>query len=343
MKKPNRQIFVAGGPLTTEQEDAYIIRSHDHQCFAQLTSDRWVLLLGPRQQGKTSTLIRVRKDLGQAGFATAMIDLQAYGADHGSYADFLRWFSARMCEAFGRTVALPAAIDTDDVECWLRVNYPSSGYVALFVDEVGAVPTPHRTRFFGQLRALYNSRATDEKGVGRRTVIMFAGTFRPETMIESGNSPFNVSVEIRPPDLTREQTLELALRSRSELRTWADRIFDLVAGQPYLTQKYLRVLAQGESEAERRVLWDEVDIATREGTDDRHLASLFKSVLREAPLLTIVSNIISGREIQASAGDGDHIFCTNSWYLSECWRASSNPQRVVQRCRGVDAPTRPND
>ena len=68
------------------------------------------------------------------------------------------------------------------------------------------MPVAHQRRFFSQLRALHNRRAMDAAdAVSRRVQFAFAGTFRPEQLIDSPNSPFYVSREPMVDDLDLEQ------------------------------------------------------------------------------------------------------------------------------------------
>jgi hypothetical protein len=299
--------LIAGGALPLSAE-SYVERDHDATCFEQLTGGRWVLLLGPRQQGKTSTLIRLRQRFEESGYLSAITDMQSYAASQDRYSSLLRWFASRLARAAGRTVVEPNEMESDDLNAWLECNIPEEGAVALLVDEVGAVPAEHRIRFFSQLRALYNARAMDDNAVGNRIAFLFSGTFRPERMIETGNSPFNVSVEVHPGDLTLEQTQQLAAVVDADFGGWVDRLFDYVGGQPYLTQRFLEALRTGTSDDERQLLWDRLVQQLQRGEEDRHLNQLFSQVLFEDPLRKIVGAIITGGGVTFSAANEDHLY-----------------------------------
>src|SRR4051794_1650082 len=107
--------FVIGGAVPLDAQ-TYVSRAHDDEGFAHLTAGRWVLLLGPRQHGKSSTLIRLRPRLLESGYACALIDIQAYAATEASYIAFLRWFAVRVARAIGTELAEPAVSDLDDLE-----------------------------------------------------------------------------------------------------------------------------------------------------------------------------------------------------------------------------------
>ncbi len=299
--------FVTGGALPLGAT-TYIERSHDDQCFQELAANKWVLLLGPRQQGKTSTLIRLRERLLDAGYTCILVDMQAYAAQSDDYGSMLRWLAVRLARATQTSLTEPPAMDRDDLDAWLSLNSPGSGAIAVLLDEVGAVPTQHRVRFFSQLRALYNGRAVDEDAIGNRLAFLFAGTFRPERMIETGNSPFNVSVEVRPSDLTLSEVEELAEPLGSDVGAWARRVHDYVGGQPYLSQVYLESVSPGQTDEEREALWLRTDDKVRRGGEERHLTQLFGQVLSEPSLQRCVAEVVTRGSLAFSPANDDHVF-----------------------------------
>ena len=72
-------------------DKSYIERPFERRLVQELTTGRWVLLLGPRQHGKTSALVRVRSQLTDAGLRAALVDLQR-APPLQSFRDFVRWF-----------------------------------------------------------------------------------------------------------------------------------------------------------------------------------------------------------------------------------------------------------
>ena len=67
-----------------------------------------------------------------------------------------------------------------------------------------------------------------------------------------------MSKDIASEDLTHEQVAELATQVvREELMPWADQAYELVRGQPYLTQVLLAAAARGEDDEERQSCFDE--------------------------------------------------------------------------------------
>jgi len=76
------------GPVPIGHE-SYIERPFELQLIRELQTGRWVLLLGPRQHGKTSALVRLRKTLMENGLQTGFVDLQDM-SPRGSYPEFIK-------------------------------------------------------------------------------------------------------------------------------------------------------------------------------------------------------------------------------------------------------------
>jgi len=301
--------FVVGGAVPAAS-NAYVSRPFERQAFLEMTAGIWVLLLGPRQHGKTSALVRLETLLEGNGIRTTHVDFQAFGAPE-DYAALLRWFAARLARAFGVTTVEPEPSARDDLEEWLEANkLPGGGSVAVLVDEAGAVPEPWQNRFFSQLRALYNRRATPEpESFARRAVFLFAGTFRPERLVNIDNSPFNVSRDVKTTDLSRADALALAERvAGAELQPWADAAFEIVGGQPYLLQTLLAAASAGADDSERRALFDGELKRIRHG-GDRHIVAVFERALAEPRLGELLAQVAQSPDgIPFNGADSDQLF-----------------------------------
>ena len=171
--------FVVGGAVPIASV-AYVRRDFEDDCFHLLAAANWVLLLGPRQHGKSSALVRLAIRLQEDGIATVRVDFQAFSQDGATYEDVCRWFATQVARAFGVQPREPAAGDREDIVAWLECSVPSGeGALAILIDEAGAVPAGALTRFYGQLRALYNSRADAPQDViASRVLFLFSSTGR---------------------------------------------------------------------------------------------------------------------------------------------------------------------
>lgn len=297
--------FVTGGAVPP-QSPAYVHRAFEDEAFGHLTSAQadWVLLLGPRQHGKSSGLARLAQRLQDQGFRVAAIDLQAYGADAG-YERLLEWLGGEIATAVGNPRPTVEERQRESLDAWLGGALEGvNGSVAVFVDEAAALPDAVRRRLYAQLRALYNARGqAGQPSALARLVFVFAGTFRVDRLIDTDNSPFNVSKDVEPEDLTSDDALRLAGVGADDLTDVVRAAFELVGGQPYLLQVLLA--AAGDS-AGRNQRFDEAVGRLRDGTD-RHVVALFDRVLGDEDATRVVGAMLdAGGEIDLNPINPTH-------------------------------------
>lgn len=301
--------FNPNGTLSTT-EPAYVERNFERETFNELSANHWVTLLGPRKYGKSSALIRVRSRLKDSGYSCAFIDLQSYGEADDKYAAFLEWFAERLAAEIGADFVRPPKRQRRQLEAWLRTVVTAEFLnTAILVDEASGVPDPFRIPFFSQLRAVSNSRGradSREGAVAARIVFAFAGTFRPNRMIDNHNSPFNVSHEINPDDLTRDEVAELAaVGLGSDSAHYARRAYSETNGQPYYVQHlFAGVQGAGEDTAARAVAFDVALDQLRRGAHG-HLEDLTGLIDRDDELRALVPGILDGN-LAVQAGNSVH-------------------------------------
>lgn len=293
---------------------AYISRPFEKSLIEDLASGSWSLLLGPRQHGKTSGLIRVVAALRSEGLASSLVDLQAYAAEGGTYADFLAWFVNQIRFEAGDPSTPSIAVDRNrgDLRAWLDAGLSSERYpnIAVVVDEASAVPATHQVRFYSQLRALFNARArAGATAIERRISFAFAGTFRPERLIDTANSPFNVCQPREVDDLTQDDAALLAQASGDpDLAEFVTDAFALVGGQPYLLQSLFAAAARKDASAGSHERFDLAVANLRSGADP-HFAALFRLVDEDAGLRTVVAALLDADEsVRLNPTDDDHRF-----------------------------------
>lgn len=292
--------FVAGGAIPYDSR-AYIDRAFENEAFAYLTSSQadWVLLLGPRQHGKSSGLRRLAERLKDQGYRVASLDLQSYGADHG-YAETLEWLAESIASAVGRPEPTVPTDRRESLDDWLAAALEGiDGSIAVFLDEAAALPDATRRRLYGQLRALYNARGLPRRVPQlARLVFLFAGTFRTEKLIETENSPFNISKVVETTDLTLEDAMALAEVSEEDLVVFVQQAYDLVGGQPYLLQLLL-ASASGEPDG-RQERFDLAVERLRNGIDP-HVVSLFERANDDAEARDIVAAMVRDGAVTLNA------------------------------------------
>ena len=281
-------------------EPAYVVRDFERQVFEHLSASRWVSLLGPRQYGKSSALMRIQSQLKEGGYHCAFIDLQSHANDEDGYAQFLEWFAASLAEEIGADFARPARRERAQLDPWMRAILTQEfRNVAVLIDEASGVPAPFRRSFFAQLRAIYNSRGRTYSAKGRlasRVVFAFAGTFRATRMIDDANSPFNVSEEVIPDDLTRSEVAELAALGLSDQAgEYAQRAWDETSGQPYYVQYLLAAVQRCDHRSARSAAFQHALEDLRRGVHG-HLENLTTLVDKDDELRRLVPRILNGKE-----------------------------------------------
>lgn len=289
------------GPVPLNDLD-YAERPFELELVRQVQAGRWVLMLGPRQHGKTSALLRLRRTLNENAAQTVMVDLQAQ-PPFASYAQFATWFAQKVAVALGHKVVID---ETDDISTSLSQALPDGvAPVVVLIDEASNIENNQwRNSFYGQLRAISSERAAAEEGhIARRLRFVFSGTFRPERLVAEANSPFNVCERVDSADLRVADIVNLAekvgLKNPAELSAT---IYESVGGQPYLVQRLLQA-ALGADDPHTAIS----DEFNRLSESD-HISNLFRRVLSDEALSRITSAAATGEEIPISPGNEDQRF-----------------------------------
>lgn len=220
---------------------AYIKRQFEEKVYQELLAERWVLLLGPRQHGKTTGLIRLRQRLSDAGFIVCDADLERL-PPYETFSELLRQVSEQMARSLQDDVInFPVEARQNDFLSWLEAVIPKATTpLVIIIDECASIANAKfRNAFYGQIRQISSQRASPgvtEYDIAVRVRFVFSGTFRPETLVSEQNSPFNICERIYTDDLILEQARELARVVRPDTEQFVDEAFGLVGGQPFLLQ-----------------------------------------------------------------------------------------------------------
>jgi len=297
------------GPVPVD-DDSYIERNVVDRISAELLGQRWILFLGPRQHGKTTTLIRVQKRIEEAGLSCAYVDLQRQ-PPLASYAEFINWFTGRIANQLG--LEFEHDTNLDDLHALVsRVLPDGTSRIVILIDEASNIQRDEwRNSFYGQLRGLSSARAFSKNtDASNRLTFLFAGTFRPETLIEAANSPFNVCEKIETEDLTIEEVRALSERivgDAEKAHSAAEAIYNAIGGQPYLAQRLLgRAMVASDLLAGLNEAIDDL----KYGQTD-HIANLFSRFLAEDKLTKLVARLTEQGAIDNSPADPDYAFlCT---------------------------------
>jgi len=289
------------GPVPLDDK-TYIERPFERELNRELMADRWVLLLGPRQHGKTSALVRLQSALTEVGIPTALVDLQAAPVLQ-NYPEFAAWVGGEVRRQLGAGDQAPG--ESEDVGVLMGTALsPGKTPAVILVDEASNIPdAAWRNAFYGQLRAISSRRAVaGPEDAAARLRFVFAGTFRPETLIDAANSPFNVCERIDTEDLTIDDVKRLTLEILGEDHiALSEPIFDEVGGQPFLVR---RLLTKLEGHEDPRTALD-AEIAKLRMGDTDHIIDLFRKMLSEQNLAVIGARMVRDGAAPVEAADPD--------------------------------------
>jgi energy-coupling factor transporter ATP-binding protein EcfA2 len=303
--------FKAGGPLSADAP-SYIERPADRELFKTLAEGELCLVLGPRQMGKTSLMVRAISYLAAKGINAGICDLQHLGSQR----DPDSWFSDVVFQ-INRSLALR----TDSVKWWrdnrglgptqrFRVFLEDvvlgqlPGDVVIFIDEIDSVlPLPFSDDFFTTVRSFYVGRALSP--VLTRLNFVLSGVANPSSFIrDRSRTPFNVGKIIVLEDFDRESTSQFQKVLGQGSEQVIDRIFYWTDGQPFLVQQMAAAVFSWPME-KRRV--EQVDDEVRRSYLERkiefdtHLKFIQDYLLADADnlkkVLSVYQRVLTGREI----------------------------------------------
>ncbi len=250
MMKEASNFFQAGGTLS-EDAPSYIERLADAELKVGLEHHELCLVLGSRQSGKSSLMVRAIAHLRKKGVRAGVVDLQLLG----SHKDPDGWFGDVVYQ-----IAHTLDLEIDSTQWW-KANKglgPTQRFrtfleevvlakriseVELFFDEIDSVlPLSFSDDFFTTIRSLYNARATTP--ALRRLNFVLIGFANASSFIrDRKRTPFNIGKVIVPCEIKEEalHSFEQVLGRNSE--ALLERIYYWTGGQPFLVQKLAQAVA----------------------------------------------------------------------------------------------------
>jgi len=298
-----------GGPVPLTSED-YVNRVFERELVKHVNKKDWVLLLGPRQHGKTSALIRLNRAVRESGLRCVFVDLQDIPPGL-SFDQLLEWFANEVATSLGETLVTPTGRRPQSLKEWLALAIPIPGPpIVVIIDEASSInDEAMRNSFYGQIRGIKTAAASAAEG-SLVTIIqfVFSGTFRPETLVNDLNSPFNVCRRVETDDLTKANIADLARVALGEddVADVAEAIYQYVGGQPHLAQHMLGV-ATGYEAAERAAAIDaEFKRLSEQGSD--HIDSIFSVVVGDVQLSKIANIAVVNGAVANEPASADYKF-----------------------------------
>ncbi|MDF5728675.1 MAG: AAA-like domain-containing protein [Rhizonema sp. PD38] len=208
-----------------------------------------IRIKAPRQMGKTSLLHRIMAHARQAGLRTVVLSLQRADTSIFTSLDkFLRWLCANVSRQLNLEPRLDEYWDEDigsKVSCTLyfqefllrTIDAP----VVLALDEVNRIfeYADISSDFLPLLRSWYEE--ASELDVWQKLRLVVVHATEAYIPLDINQSPFNVGLPIKLPELSLEQIQDLAMRHRLD---WIDKVgvqnlaplLAMVGGHPYLVR-----------------------------------------------------------------------------------------------------------
>lgn len=240
----------------------YVARQADHQLYQAITNNEFCYVLNPRQMGKSSLRVHTMHKLEQQGYLCAAIDITSIGSQRVSIEQWYAGLSRSLLVGLklNREINLrqwwPEHIDLPPVQRFgelidSQILPKTTKPIAIFIDEIDSVMSLdfNPDDFFAAIRAMYNRRVDNNEY--RRISFVLLGVALPYELIQDKKrTPFNIGVEIRLQGFRFAEAGALSqglIHKTEDVDTALREILAWTCGQPFLTQKICRLLAQSKT------------------------------------------------------------------------------------------------
>lgn len=262
-----------------------------------------VRIKGASQSGKTSLLARGLQTARAAGARIVLTDFMQFSASDVSSAE-------RLLLRLADDLAHHLELESSPKRGWKSDRSPSNNIESYLQYEVFVSVTPpivwcfdgvdrlftcdFGSEVFALLRSWYNKRALNPKRDWFRLTLALAYATEAYLFISDPFlSPFNVGIELHLEDFTLEQVTELNRRHDSPLRNDNEvrRFFELVGGHPYLANRGLAWVKEGDL----NVAELEAQAENDEGWFSDHLRRVLVMLRRDEALTAALRSVLSGQ------------------------------------------------
>jgi hypothetical protein len=237
-------MFVTYGPLNPETDNFVGRAAELKQMEGWLATVRnYGAVVGARQTGKTSLLLKLRHDL-QAKYGFVFVDLmELHGIDVAQCYQRLSKEVVEQLEDVLNSKGLEPATNGAEFHDFLKEVARRSRLprLTLILDEVGALPREAAQSLANAVRAVFTQRHIQQPF--GKFVFIFSGSTDILELTSGEASPLrNVTENLYVPDFSPDETAELVATGLEEEGLAADpaiggRVYEWTHGHPYLSQR----------------------------------------------------------------------------------------------------------
>jgi hypothetical protein len=292
------EVFKTEGPLGPDETHLYVERAEDGEVAANVRSGDYVALIGARLTGKTSLLLRLRRNLLKAEHVPVYLDLSpAKDAKQREWYSYLHDIIQQQLKRTFAELSIPSFDSPWSFHESLRgisTNLTSSERIVVLLDEVSAIPPSITGPFFSTVRAIFNERESQAE-FGRYAFVM-AGAFIPDKLVDDPKvSPFNIAEHIYMSDGEISDVRFLTEKLRSiEIdvsEEVSERIYHWTDGHLYLTQRLCSIL---EEIGERHPTVELVNRSVDELIGDKGVRRIYRKLDKNPVLQATAEEILTG-------------------------------------------------
>jgi hypothetical protein len=302
-----RNPFVTGGPVP-EDSPVYVEREADRKAAQKLNPQlmKYIALIEPHQQGKTSMIWRLVNNLSQ-GYCWVYVDLSCWTEPMPPakwFAALEDWILKRIQERYHNVFHLFDSLSSnlrwpDFLEALAKQASVANVSLIIALDEATAVPEECAYRFFQPMRSIYNCRMTQP--YYKHISFIIACAYDPTLLIEDSpvSNALNVFQNIDIDDFTLDEVQRLVeclpnLVAEDE-KAIAERLYYWCDGHPFLAQWFCATLFEGNHPPTSAG----VDRAVQSfmQSSDQHLQNIVKKLDTYSGLYQFLEDILGGEQI----------------------------------------------